>query len=49
MEASYVFYVKFDTGDRLEQNKPCIFTITTSGQVMLVTVQHDLMVCVSFM
>jgi len=48
MEASYVFYLKVGMFDQLEQYKICILTVTKMGIVML-TVQHDLNVIVSFM
>jgi hypothetical protein len=48
MEASRVFYVKVSTFTHLEQSETTLWTINQSGMVGL-TVQHDLIITVSFM
>jgi len=48
IEASCVFYVKVGIFTHLEQFKICFLTVNTMGIVRL-TVQHDLIVSVSFM
>jgi hypothetical protein len=48
MEASCVFYVKVGTVTHLEQSKTSLLTVKETGIVRL-TVQHDLIVSVSFM
>jgi len=48
MEASCVFYVKVSTFTYLEQSKTSLLTVNKTGIVRL-TVQHDLIVSVSFM
>jgi len=48
MEARCVFYVKVSTFTHLEQSKTSLLSINKSGIVRL-TVQHDLIVSVSFM
>jgi len=47
MEASCVFYVKVCTFTHLEQRKTSLLTVKEMGIVRL-TVQHDLIVSVSF-
>jgi hypothetical protein len=48
MEVSCVFYVKVSTFTHLEQSKISLLTVNKSGMMML-TVQHDMIVSVSFM
>jgi len=48
METSCVFYVKVGTFSHLEQSKTPLLTVNKSGIVRL-TVQHDLIVSISFM
>ena len=48
MEASCVFYVKVGMFTHLEQSKISHLTVNKSGIVTL-TVQHDMIVSVSFM
>jgi len=48
IEASRVFYVMVSTFTQLEQSKTSLLTVNKSGIVKL-TVQHDLIVSVSFM
>jgi len=48
MEVSSVFYVKVSTFTHLKQIKIALLTITISG-IMTLTVQHDIIVSVSFM
>jgi len=48
MEASCIFYVKVSTFDQLEQNKIFLLTVNKTGIVRL-TIQHDLIVSISFM
>ena len=48
MEASCVFDVKVSTFTHREQNKRSLVTVDESGIVRL-TVQHDLIVSISFM
>jgi len=47
MEASCNLYVKFGMFDQFNQIKICISTVTQMEIVML-TIQHNLIVCVSF-
>jgi len=48
MEVSCVFYVKVCTFTHLEQSKIGLLTVNKSG-IMMLTVQHDMIVSVSFM
>jgi len=48
MEASCVFYDKVSTFTHLEQSKISLLTVNKSGIIKL-TVQHDMIVSVSFM
>ena len=48
IEASCVFYVKVSTITHLEQSKISLLTVNKLGIVRL-TVQHDMIVTVSFM
>jgi hypothetical protein len=48
MEATCVFYVEIGRFDQIEQSKISVLTVTSMGIVML-TVQYDLLVTVSFM
>jgi hypothetical protein len=48
IEVSCVFYVKVSTFTHLEQSKIGLLTVNKSGIVTL-TVQHDMIVSVSFM
>jgi len=48
MEASCVFYVKVSTFTHLEQSETSLLTVIKSGIVRL-TIQHDLIVSISFM
>jgi hypothetical protein len=48
IEVSCVFYVKVSTFTHLKQSKIGLLTVNKSGIVTL-TVQHDLIVSVSFM
>ena len=48
MEASWLFYVKVGIFDQLLHSKICILTVTEMG-IVRHTVQHDLIVSVSFM
>ena len=47
-EASCIFYVKVRTFTQLEQSKTSLLTVNETGIVRL-TIQHDLIVSVSFM
>jgi hypothetical protein len=47
MEVSCVFYVKVSTFTHLEQSKTALLTVNKSG-IMTLTVQHDMIVSVSF-
>jgi len=48
MEVSCVFYVKVSMFTHLEQSKIALLTVNESG-IMKLTVQHDIIVTVSFM
>jgi hypothetical protein len=48
MEVSCIFYVKVGTFTQLEQRKISLITVHKMGIVKL-TVQHDLIVSISFM
>jgi len=48
MEVSWVFYVKVSTLTHLEKSKTALSTANKSG-IMTLTVQHDMIVSVSFM
>jgi hypothetical protein len=48
MEVSSGFYVKVSTFILLEQSKTTLLTVNKSG-IMMLTVQHDMIVSVSFM
>jgi hypothetical protein len=48
MEESCVFYVKVGLFNHLEQSKTSLLTLNTMETVRL-TVQHNLIVCLSFM
>jgi len=48
MEVSCVFYVKVSTFTHLEQSKFALLTVNKSG-IMMLTIQHDMIVSVSFM
>jgi hypothetical protein len=48
MEVSCVFYVTVSTFTHLEQSKIDLLTVHKSG-IMMLTVQHDMIVSVSFM
>jgi len=48
MEASCLIYVKVGMFNHLEQSKICLLTVNTLG-IARQTVQHDLIVSVSFM
>jgi hypothetical protein len=48
MEVCCVFYVKVSMFTHLEQRKITLLTVKISG-IMTLTVQHDLIVSVSFM
>jgi hypothetical protein len=48
MEVSSVFYVKVITFTHLEQSKITLLTVNKSG-IMSLTVQHNRIVCVSFL
>jgi hypothetical protein len=47
MEVSWVFYVKVSTFTHLEQSKTALLTVNKSG-IMSLTIQHDMIVSVSF-
>jgi len=47
MEVSCVFYVKVSTFTQLEQSKTDLLTVIKPG-IMTLTVQHDMIVSVSF-
>ena len=47
IEVSCVFYVKVSTCTHLEQSKTALLTVNKSG-IMTLTVQHDMIVSVSF-
>jgi len=47
MAVSCVFYVKVSTFTHVEQSKTALSTVNESG-IMTLTVQHDLIVSVSF-
>jgi len=47
MEVSCVFYVKDSMFTYLEQSKTALLTVNKSG-IMTLTVQHDMIVSVSF-
>jgi len=48
MEVSCVFYVKVSMFTHLEQSKNGLLTVNDSGRMTL-TVQHDMIVCITFM
>jgi len=48
MVGSCVLYVKVGTFGQLEHNTICVLTITKM-RIVMVTVQHDLIITVSFM
>jgi hypothetical protein len=48
MEGSCIFYVKVRTFTNLEQSKIALLIVNESG-IMTLTVQHDMIVSVSFM
>jgi hypothetical protein len=48
MEVSCVFYVKVSTFTHVEQSKIALLTVNKSGIITL-TIQHDIIVRVSFM
>jgi hypothetical protein len=48
MEVSCVFYVKVSTFTHIEQSKITLLSVNKSG-IMTLTVQHDMIVSVSFM
>jgi hypothetical protein len=48
MEVSCVFYIKVSMFTHLEQSKIALLTVNESG-IMRLTVQHDMIVSVSFM
>jgi len=48
MEVCCVFYVKVSTFTHLEQSKIALLNVNKSG-IMMLTVQHDMIVSISFM
>jgi hypothetical protein len=48
MEVSCIFYVTVSTFTHLEPRKIALLTVNNSG-IMMLTIQHDMIVSVSFM